>query len=1051
MPNNQRTFTRRKTLSTLTRRSIPTIAALSVFMGWGGIEALANAEQAVTEESSATEPLRFITAEYPPHQAAALRANGFDVIDIRRGSSAGVLEVDMIVNGMERSRLDASGVQYRTHEARPSNRALATFDFNVWRSWSQPGGLADEMRSLADQYPSLAKLVRFGETVQGQDLLALKVSANATKARDGRKPAVMYVSLQHAREWIVGEMNRRLLRYFLERYGSDTEVTQLVDNNELWFVLVANPDGYDYTFTPGNRLWRKNLADNDKDGVITTVDGVDPNRNWSFRWGYDNEGSSEIPSSAVYRGPSPSSEPETQALDALVARVRPAFFINYHSAAELLLYGNGWQVATPEPDDNIHVALLGTDTTPAVEGYDPDPSSELYATNGETTNHLSYVHGVVAYTPELDTCESAEDLLPDDDFGDDYCESNGRSIFEFPDDERLIQLVFEKNLPLALAVAHSAANPNDPVSIVGTPAVDFKVDTFDVSYGRRQRVAVEMKKKFRRRRMHYKINGGRKQTTKVRRWRGGKVYGDAGTNHYAEYRGIVRRARAGDSVTVWFSARDDGHPVTSDKFTYTVTQDHPAEVLLLVNEDYNGFSPEQPDVTAPRYADVYVEAINRAGFSVDVWDVTAQGVPHDLGVLRHYDLVVWELGDNRLTQEADDVVVETPFGPQRDTSVSEDQHFMTLALRDFINEGGRLLQTGEYAGFFGSFTFLGGAYYGLNGDPFAPCVITDSFFRDCLIYSNDFAQYYQGVFGRSDLGPPVAAEADRGPLRGTFQINGAEVPNSGTFLVTSDVLPEDRFPQFSSTASMLYKSSPFAPFDGDYFMASGDSGAAWKRLTREVDLANATSAQLDFKLSYRITPGFDHIIIEARTAGGTDYTTLVDMNGGTSSAPHVVCSAITQLHPELLNYLTPGDPTCLSTGTTGAWNAFTGDSGGWTDVAVDLSSYAGSVVELSISYIADQFAGSPGVFVDDVAITIDGSSTLTDFENDTGAWTVPGPPDSSPRLPEDWARTAATSPAVVSTANTVTFGFGLEAIASTEERSRLIGQALRYLQKQRNR
>ena len=69
-------------------------------------------------------------------------------------------------------------------------------------------------------------------------------------------------------------------------------ITDLVDTTELWFVPVANPDGYDYTFTPGNRLWRKNLRDNDGDGRITANDGVDLNRNFPTKWGYDDEGSS---------------------------------------------------------------------------------------------------------------------------------------------------------------------------------------------------------------------------------------------------------------------------------------------------------------------------------------------------------------------------------------------------------------------------------------------------------------------------------------------------------------------------------------------------------------------------------------------------------------------------------------------------------------------------------------------------------------------------------------------------------------------------------------
>ena len=91
----------------------------------------------------------------------------------------------------------------------------------------------------------------------------------------------------------------------------------------------------------------------------------------------DDEGSSPSPASDTYRGTAPASEPETQALDALFARIAPEYFVNYHSAAELLLHGVGWQVATPAPDDVIDQALLGDDTNPAVPGYDPDISAEL--------------------------------------------------------------------------------------------------------------------------------------------------------------------------------------------------------------------------------------------------------------------------------------------------------------------------------------------------------------------------------------------------------------------------------------------------------------------------------------------------------------------------------------------------------------------------------------------------------------------------------------------------------------------------------------------------
>ena len=75
-------------------------------------------------------------------------------------------------------------------------------------------------------------------------------------------------------------------------------------STDLWFVPVANPDGYDYSFST-EPLWRKNLRDNDGDGQITDADGVDLNRNLPYKWGFDNEGSSPLPGAPTYRGPSP--------------------------------------------------------------------------------------------------------------------------------------------------------------------------------------------------------------------------------------------------------------------------------------------------------------------------------------------------------------------------------------------------------------------------------------------------------------------------------------------------------------------------------------------------------------------------------------------------------------------------------------------------------------------------------------------------------------------------------------------------------------------------
>ena len=186
--------------------------------------------------------------------------------------------------------------------------------------------------------------------------------------------------------------------------ANDSDVKKLLQGTELWFMPVANPDGYQYTFST-ERLWRKNLRDNDGNGQITVGDGVDPNRNFPNHWGYDNEGSSAIPSSDTYRGTAPVSEAETLAMKGLLDRIEFVFQVNYHSNGQWLLYPEGWQIGTPTADDPIYYAMSGNLDKPAIEGFHPGLSSDvLYVTNGETTD---YAHASRERWPGRRSCPPA--------------------------------------------------------------------------------------------------------------------------------------------------------------------------------------------------------------------------------------------------------------------------------------------------------------------------------------------------------------------------------------------------------------------------------------------------------------------------------------------------------------------------------------------------------------------------------------------------------------------------------------------------------------------
>ena len=382
---------------------------------------------------------------------------------------AGKSAVEVVLTGEQAARLASKGVdlsvkKVRGKEASQALREQSADGWSAYRSYSEPGGIRDEITSTAARFPKLTKVETIGKTVQGKPILAIKVTKDAKKVPDGKRPAVLYAGTQHAREWITPEMTRRLLHHVLDSYGTDPEITKLVDTTELWFLPVANPDGYDYTFTEGNRLWRKNLRDNNGDGQITNGDGVDLEPQLRLQVGLRQRGLVAGPGQRDLPGSGPELGAGDQGAGRLFRRVGFEFFINYHSAAELLLYGVGWQVNTPTPDDAIYEALAGDDANPAVPGYDPDISAELYTTNGDTDTHATVRYGTLGFTPEMTTCETASDFDPNDEWIAEHCASG----FNFPDDEELIAGRGGEEHPVrAVGRPSPPPTPDNPVSVVG--------------------------------------------------------------------------------------------------------------------------------------------------------------------------------------------------------------------------------------------------------------------------------------------------------------------------------------------------------------------------------------------------------------------------------------------------------------------------------------------------------------------------------------------------------------------------------------------------------
>ncbi len=993
------------------------------------------------------------TAKVNAQQFSQLVEQGFDVGGQR--STGTEVEVDLVLTRDQRAKLADQGIDTKLTRVKGGQTlqqfaaAQAEDGFEVWRSWDEPGGFRDQMYDAAEENPNIAKLVKLGTTVQGREMLAVKLTKNANRQRDGKRPAVLYSSTQHAREWIASEVNRRLMNWYIDGWNDkNKEIRRLLKRTELWFVLVANPDGYEYTFDV-DRLWRKNLRINDDDGQITIADGVDLNRNFPNHWKYDEEGSSSILSSETYRGPSPVSEPETKAMKGLLDKIGFSFQVNYHSVGEWLLYADGWQIATPTADDPIYYALSGNLDEPAIDNFHPGLSSDvLYVTNGETTDYAHSQTGALAWTPELG------DGCPTEDCG-----------FVFPDDEDAVQAEFERNIPFALSVAKSADDPDDPDSSLGIETKPLYIQSddpykdgipganfaFDYSYGDPQPVSVLAKRSIKKVWLKYRINGKRIQTAKTKEWKGGERYAPTSV-YYREMRGVVKGTEPGDTVEVWFK----GGGKRSESFTYEAISETDSDVLVVAAEDYTGASPVQTG--GPKYLDYYLDALETAGYDADVYDVDAlnRTAPDHMGVLSHYDAVVWYTGDDNVTRRVG-------WGGGNADRLAMDE---ILEFRAYMNEGGGVLYTGPWAGLQYSGAFVGTQRYDPKGE--GPCTPNPTFDpRRCLMLRgsgdgvNDVLEYYFGSYVQ------VAGDGHDPDTGDHFNVNGIDIPfeglswgfdgpdsagnqnQSSSFVATSGILPPDEFPQFESWASSRYDKpgGPFSPHTGDHYVYSQIADVSYKRLTREIQVP-AAGGDLNFWTSYDTEPAWDHVLVEARTAGGTDWTTLPDQNNHTTQDTGDSCpEGWRELHPHLDHYQTlNANGTCSPTGTGGGeWHAASGNSSGWQEWSVDLSEWSGETVEISIAYVSDWATQNLGVFVDDVTLP---DGTTTSFETDLGGWQITGPPAGSGPNANNWTRTDASGFPVgssITTPDSLLLGFGLEGISGADARADVMGRALDHL------
>jgi hypothetical protein len=279
-----------------------------------------------------------------------------------------------------------------------------------------------DLQELAAANPELARLHDIGDSWRktqgegGHDVYAICLTklaeGDCETEPDSTKPRFSLVAQIHAREIATGEVAWRWIEKLVDGYGTDPEVTELMDTTELWVVPIANPDGVDIVASGGDDpiLQRKNA--NDTNGNCGGRLGVDLNRNSTFEWGND----STNPCSETYQGPSAGSEPETQAVEDWLRALHPDqrgenaddpapadardVFVTLHSYGEYIIIPWGWSDDLAPNDAGLRA--LGKAMAES-NGYFVGTNDDTvgYSTSG-TTDDMAYGElGVASFTYEI--------------------------------------------------------------------------------------------------------------------------------------------------------------------------------------------------------------------------------------------------------------------------------------------------------------------------------------------------------------------------------------------------------------------------------------------------------------------------------------------------------------------------------------------------------------------------------------------------------------------------------------------------------------------------
>lgn len=192
-----------------------------------------------------------------------------------------------------------------------------------------------------------------GDSYERRPIMAYAFMLGATKESfEGElvnRKSILIDGVHHARELTTISQVVYTMLNLLHGYENEKpEVMALLENAAIIFIPTVNVDGFNrisraYLNSGKLTYIRKNAHFEEDICRREEEKGVDLNRNYAYKFGFDDQGSGKYPCAEDYRGPKPFSEPETAAMrDFLLQHRNVKIALNLHAWGPLFITPYNW-------------------------------------------------------------------------------------------------------------------------------------------------------------------------------------------------------------------------------------------------------------------------------------------------------------------------------------------------------------------------------------------------------------------------------------------------------------------------------------------------------------------------------------------------------------------------------------------------------------------------------------------------------------------------------------------------------------------------------------